>query len=373
MRIAILSPAPIKGSGGLRTIFSYGAALMKQGYTVDVVIVDPVDNPSAVAQQVTDFYTVEGLGFQSWPCRLSDYDVVISTRWDTSVIARNSGARHKLYLVQDFEAGFNPMGDGFIFGEDSYMYGLQTITLGRWLSQRLTREFGNVPYSIDFGVDREIYTTRQPFYDRKLSVCAILQPEKPRRCTQLVLESLGIVKTRLPKAEINLFGGEPIQLWFEANQLGIISPQELSDLYNESGVGLCVSSSNPSRIPFEMMSCGLPTVDIYRNNTIYDFPSEGMLLAHQTPESIADALVELLTNGELALNLSDGGQAFMEDRSFQTEAADFAAAVHAAVHNGEPNLTTEWSPLYVGEPVIANVYRRSDVEAHIRYHRHMIA
>ncbi|PVE26424.1 glycosyl transferase family 1 [Microvirga sp. KLBC 81] len=372
MRIAILSPAPIKGSGGLRTIFSYGAALMARGSAVDVVVIDPIDDPQSVSRQVTDFYTVNGLGFKSWPCDLSGYDVVIATRWDTAVIARDSGASHRLYLVQDYEAGFNPMGDGFVFGEASYLYGLQTITLGRWLSQRLKREFGNTPYSIDFGVDRGVYRTYKSFYDRELTVCAIVQPEKPRRCTRLALEALGIVKARLPKVRIRLFGGEPIDLWFETEQLGIISPRELAGLYNEALAGLCISSSNPSRVPFEMMSCGLPTVDLYRNNTIYDFPSEGMLLAHQTPESIASALIEIVTNEELAYNLSQGGQAFMEDRPFQAEAMGFANAVYAAVRNGSPNDDVSWEPIYYSEPWIADVYQRRDVEAHMRYHRHML-
>lgn len=372
MRVALLSPAPIKGSGGLRTIFNYGSALKARGASVDVVIVDAVEEPSSVSQQVTDFYTVEGLGFNSWPCNLSQYDVVIATRWDTAIIARDSGAKHKLYLVQDYEAAFNPMGDGFIFGEASYLYGLQTITLGRWLSQRLTREFGNKPYSIDFGVDREIYRTRTSFYDREFAVCTILQPEKPRRCTRLALEALGIVKAALPKVKIKLFGGDRIDLWFEAEQLGIISPQELADLYNNSRAGLCISSSNPSRVPFEMMSCGLPTVDLYRNNTIYDFPSTGMLLAHQTPESIASALVELLTNDEFALDLSEGGQAFMADRHFRMEATDFAKAVYAAIQEGRPQANHNWSPIYDRGAWLAAAYQSEDVEAHVHYHRHML-
>ena len=36
--------------------------------------------------------------------------------------------------------------------------------------------------------------------------------------------------------------------------LGLVSPTACADLYRRCSVGLCVSSSNPSRIPFEMMS-----------------------------------------------------------------------------------------------------------------------
>ena len=60
-----------------------------------------------------------------------------------------------------------------------------------------------------------------------------------------------------------------------------------------------MSASNPSRIPFEMMASGLPVVELYRENNLYDFPNDGCLLADSTPEAIANALLTILDDKKL--------------------------------------------------------------------------
>ena len=59
-----------------------------------------------------------------------------------------------------------------------------------------------------------------------------------------------------------------------------------------------MSASNPSRIPFEMMAAGLPVVELYKENNIYDMPDEGVLLARPTPEAIASAIIHLVDSEE---------------------------------------------------------------------------
>ncbi|WP_373417079.1 rhamnosyltransferase WsaF family glycosyltransferase, partial [Vibrio parahaemolyticus] len=55
---------------------------------------------------------------------------------------------------------------------------------------------------------------------------------------------------------------------------------ELRKLYNKCKVGLCISMTNPSRIPYEMMASGCVPVDIYRYNNLLDFKSGTSLLAY---------------------------------------------------------------------------------------------
>lgn len=366
MRIGFLSPAPIEGSGGLRTIFSYARALKRKGKDVDVIIVDSVESRN-VKQLVRDFYGIEGVGLRYWPCSIHDFDILIATRWDTAKIVRDSGVKGQLYLVQDFEAWFNPMGDGFIGGENSYLYNIKTLTLGAWLSRKLSYEFGNKPSHIEFGVDNAVYYSTKLPSDRQDAICAIVQPEKPRRCTHLVIEALGIVKANFPNTRIFMYGGERIDLWYEADQLGIVSPEKLAELYNQCRAGLCISSSNPSRVPFEMMACGLPVVDLYRSNNLFDLPFEGCLLAHQTPESVSEALMMLLKNSELAGDLSNGGLASMDGRTFEKECNDFAEAV-LSLYGSDGVSVSVPTMKYTREPVIAPVYERDDVLKHCSFH-----
>lgn len=70
----------------------------------------------------------------------------------------------------------------------------------------------------------------------------------------------------------------PATFEFECKNLNIIPIKECNELYNKCKVGICMSASNPSRIPFEMMSAGLPVVELYKENNIYDLPDEGVLL-----------------------------------------------------------------------------------------------
>jgi hypothetical protein len=44
--------------------------------------------------------------------------------------------------VQDFEPYFEPVGSYSTFAENTYRFGFHGITLGEWLSKKLTNEYG---------------------------------------------------------------------------------------------------------------------------------------------------------------------------------------------------------------------------------------
>ena len=124
---------------------------------------------------------------------------------------------------------------------------------------------------------------------------------------QLCIAALSIVKQMRPQTEIVLYGSN-IQpnLPFEADQRGLIHDlSELNYLYNETSVGLCLSLTNPSRIPIEYMAAGCVPVDLYRYNNLFDNPTGTSLLAYQSPRSIAEAVLSLLNNKE-ECNLRSG-------------------------------------------------------------------
>ncbi|SDC77966.1 Glycosyltransferase involved in cell wall bisynthesis [Sphingomonas sp. YR710] len=364
MRISILSPAPIHGSGGLRTIFTYASGLHEVGFDVEIVILDQVPGTRNLEAEAADFYGIRGIPIRYWPCDFSGSDMIVATRWDSARIARDSGARLKAYLVQDYESLFNAMGDSYIAGENGYLYGLSTITLGRWLNRTLATDFGNDAYRMDFGVDTSIYYPFERKTRAKPAICAILQPEKPRRCGALLIEALGIVAHNYPDVPIRLYGGEEVPLWYKAEQMGIITPPQLSELYNESTVGICMSSSNPSRVPFEMMACGLPVVDLYRSNNLLDLPEAGCLLAHQTPESVAEAIAILLVNTELANDLSRGGAELMHRRTLREETWGFVRAIQAIADGKPPQEDDIAASLYKRPAVIGRALRHSTVFRH---------
>ena len=159
-----------------------------------------------------------------------------------------------------------------------------------------------------------------------------------------------------PDVKIYLYGSNiKGNVWFEHENLGIIPLEKCNALYNQCEVGLCISSSNPSRIPFEMMAAGLPVVDLYMENNFYDMPNEGVRLAHTTPESIAQALIEILDHKETAAEMSEAGKRYMADKDLEHGFEQFYAAVSDMAARREPAEPAVYDRSYTRPAVSADV------------------
>lgn len=371
-RFAIISPSPIKGSGGVARIFNFAGELGKAGFKTDVYVFDHGStSEEQIRIQARDFYGASGFQVICSTNLVGEYDFAMATRWDTAKLVRDSTAKHKLYLVQDFEACFNPVGDGTIFAENSYLYGLQPITYGRWLATKLSVEYGCAPYYLDFSSDSDSFFVKSPYQERtaeRLALCFIYQHDKPRRCPRLGVEALGIVKNMRPDIDIYLVGSdEAPALWFEYINCGILNLEGLNDLYNKCHLGLCLSSSNPSCNPFDMMAAGLPSVELYRENNLYDLPEDAILLAHQTPESIAEALIHLLDDAQQRQKMSEFGVQFMRDRTSKAEVKRFLSIISEIESDGSTvQITPSSMPYkYSATAIVATACQNDSVKVHV--------
>ena len=119
-------------------------------------------------------------------------------------------------------------------------------------------------------------------------------------------------------------------------------------------MGLCISATNPSRIPFEMMACGLPVVDVFSNNNLYDFAENTITLAQCRPESLAQAVINLLDNQESNRKISEQEQMFMSDRDINVGLGQFMKCIQGVLE-GQDELFQKEEPAltYQGEPIIA--------------------
>lgn len=356
-KIAWFIPYPAEGSGGHRTIFQNLQSLVDQGYICHAYIEDIGDrqSPEQVKSLIEKYFgNINAkffIGFQP----TEQYDLIFATAWYTAKAVRdvNQNCR-KAYFIQDFEAYFNPMGDGFLLAENSYRFGLMPITIGKWLTNKMIEDYNTPSNYFEFCADLDIY--KRTGQEREKAVCFIYQPEKPRRCSIIGIEALGIVKHLMPDVKIYLYGSKQnTNVWFEHENLELINIEKCNELYNKCMVGLCISSSNPSRIPFEMMAAGLPVVDIYRENNLYDMPDEGVLLADQTPESIAEAIIKLINDEQKRQEMSFFGIDYMKERSLESGFKQFVNAVDK-MFGQEYHGDTSVGKLYENQPVIASVY-----------------
>lgn len=362
-RIAWLMPSLIEGSGGHRTILQNAQALIDRGHECHLFVEHPgSDGPESdhpdlarIRLQLADYFGYTDpnvhLGFRI----PQGFDLVYATAWYTAAFAAWSGVPRKAYFVQDFEALFMPMGDGYLMAENSYRLGLTPVTIGRWLTQRLAHEFNSFGSYFDFCADHAIYRPL-PEVERELAVVMICQPEKPRRCSRIGIEALGIVKHHMPEVKIHLYGSkERPDVWYDHEWHGLQDVAGCNHLYNRASVGLCISSSNPSRIPFEMMSAGLPVVDVHRHNNLFDQPDSAVLLAGARQVDIAAAVIELLRDGARRERMARAGLSFMAERSLEYGFMQFIEATEAILAGRESDfvrVSRGVQPMYRRAPVL---------------------
>ena len=256
-----------------------------------------------------------------------DYDLMFATGWQTIDFVRRLPAKKKAYFIQDFEPWFFPMGDQYLITENSYRYGFLPVSIGKWLAHKMQSEFNTPAEYFDFGADLNIYKPLENI-KKENAICYVYQPEKSRRCDYIGLKALKLVNRARPDVKIYLYGSSiETNFDFECENLHIIPIEKCNELYNKCKVGLCLSASNPSRIPFEMMAAGLPVVELYRENNIYDMPDEGVLLSEPTPEAIASAIIHLLDNKEESKKMSEFGTKYMQDYPLEKGFKQFLKAV----------------------------------------------
>ena len=274
---------------------------------------DGVSTPDMVRQKINDWYEHCDAGvFVGFDIK-KDYDIMFATGWQTVDFVRKLPAKKKAYFIQDYEPWFFPMGDQYLITENSYKYGYLPVTIGKWLAHKMDSEFNTPAEYFDFGADLNVYKPLD--IEKENAICYVYQPEKPRRCDYIGLKALKLIKAMRPDVKIYLYGSELVTrpIDFECENLHIIPVEECNKLYNKCKVGICMSASNPSRIPFEMMAAGLPVVELYKENNLYDLPDGGVLLSETTPEAIASSVVYLLDNPKEAKKMSEFGVKYMKD------------------------------------------------------------
>lgn len=371
-KVAWTIPVPGKGSGGHRTIIQNINALIKAGYECDLFVPDDgMVTEKYMERMISEYYEPTAakihIGFDTD----EEYDLFFVTGWQTIGDLNKVNAKKKAYFVQDYEPWFFPMGDRYIEIENSYRMGLPTVTIGRWLAQKLQNEFGADTRSFDFCADTEVYRKLENVR-KENAICCIYQPEKDRRCTDILNETLLMISQKHPDVKIYLYGSaKTYELPFSAEQLGIISVQECNELYNRCTAGICMSSSNPSRIPFEMMAAGLPVVDLYRENNLYDMPTNGVLLGYPTPESLTEQLELILCNADLAKQMSEFGCEYMKAYPLETGFKQFADITKEFLKDSSDTVKQSCEMLYTNHPGEMNTAHIGASLQNIYVHRRM--
>jgi glycosyltransferase involved in cell wall biosynthesis len=186
--------------------------------------------------------------------------------------------------------------------------------------------------AFEYGVDHRIYKPRA-IERRRDTVIYYARQETARRAVPIGLLALAELHRRQPNVQIALFGSAyPIHTSFPHVHLDILDPDVLAWLYSEATAGLCLSLTNFSLMPKEMMACGLPCVDLAGASAESIFGQTGPLeLAELNPIAIADALERLLTDEELWEHRSEAGLEYVKLQSWDHAADSVEVGIRHAL------------------------------------------
>ncbi len=161
---------------------------------------------------------------------------------------------------------FYPIGTDYFLSEATYRMGFHHICSGPWCAERIIRQFGGSAVFFEFPINRAIYNTEYVREKKNLNLLFFARPEMERRCFGLGVEALRHFHRLCPEVEIILYGSRRISLpgrYFPHTNMGLIPDlSDLAVLYANADLGLVFSPTNPSLVPYEMMSCGCPVADL---------------------------------------------------------------------------------------------------------------
>jgi glycosyltransferase involved in cell wall biosynthesis len=252
------------------------------------------------------FYPFEG-PVRRFSGRVDGEDVMMATHWSTVALAESvrSLIGEIMYFVQDFEPAFYPMGSEYILAENTYRKNLYAITSGPWCAHMLKRDYAMEADSFRFPVDGTIYNVGAAGdTPRAKRVLFFAKPEMARRCFLIGTMALKEFHRIKPDYEILFFGSGSAKQHpqdYPVTYLDIVPTlNDLANLYATSAAGLVFSTTNPSLVPYEMMACGLPVVDLNRpgNEVNYDNRYDIALLADADPVRMAKDMAALLDDAE---------------------------------------------------------------------------
>jgi hypothetical protein len=268
LRIGWVTSPPSGGSGGHTTMLRMVQGLEAAGHECSLYLYDVYDGDVAAHERVVrTFWPQIRAQVRDVRDGLPQLDAWVATSWETAHVlaARPTAGGKRFYFVQDYEPFFYAHGAERALAEDTYRFGFHGITAGGWLAEELQARFGMTCDFFEFGTDTDIY--RLPAQEARDGVVFYAKPDVPRRGFTLGVLALREFAQTHPEVSIHLFGEPVTGLPFPTVSHGRVTPAALSDLYGRCRVGLSLSLTNISLIPWELLACGvIPVVNDAKHN-----------------------------------------------------------------------------------------------------------
>jgi len=330
-----------KGSGGHINIFRFISALERRGIHNRVYVYRAVE-----LNDDEKLHTLLREHFSILDSRVESYcdagkakfaHATVATSWITAYFVKNfNNTISKFYFIQDFEPYFYARGSEYSFAENTYTFGFRGITAGDWLKNLVEREYGMKADSFGFSYDRELYQPKKKT-EAGQRVFFYARPVTPRRDWELGLLALHELCRRMPQVEV-VFAGWDVSAYeipFAHKNLGIVSLENLSDLYAQCDLCLIISSTNLSLLPLEVMGSGSVAVCSKGENSSWLVNEENAVMVDFEPNQIADTMEFYLTHPQELEQIRQKGIAFAEGTSWEREADKVYEAILKGIREDE--------------------------------------
>lgn len=258
VKIAFVLPVPnSKIIGGYKVIYEYANYIVNAGYDVTIIYnahkgenskylprfivyllrwkigkygpgwIDLDRRIHKIVKFSYDNYSFEG------------FDIVVATATETAEAVSRVSSK-KFYFLQDFE-NWNGRSDRDVL--DTFRLDLQVITISKWLQRIVFEASGKMPFYIPNGIDKNIYFEAKKFNQRKRHTVSFLYHDEFRKGCDVTLNVVNRLRETYHDLEVYAFGypEKPIQWQEWIHYVHKASPEEVSQLMNQSRVFLCTS------------------------------------------------------------------------------------------------------------------------------------
>lgn len=264
-----------------------------------------------------------------------DIDVNVATFCMTAFAVHRSGTGRPFYYIQHFEPLFSEDNYSRAMVLESYYLKLNNLVVSEWLKKLIMELVKEEPILIGNGVNIESFHPRQvkkPDYPVVSSIVRGMSWKGDRD----VFEALSVVTDRIPNVKLLVTGDRhAFQLLkmkypqIRAEFVPTPTDEQLAYLYSTSSVFVFASYYEGFGLPpLEAMSCGTPVVST-DNLGVRDYAVQrrnALIVPPHDPEKLATAIIEVLSDDDLARELGRDGQNTSKQFSFENVAEKVAEA-----------------------------------------------
>lgn len=149
--------------GGTNVIFEHATRMVREGEDVYIVTKKPI-KPEEYAWH-TSAHLLKWVTYEE--IEDIEFDMAISTWWQTIYETYKIKAKHYVYFVQSIESKFYPENEQGLkmLAEMTYMLGMKVVTEATWIKEYLER-YGIDAYLVHNGIRKDIFTVEGDTYEK---------------------------------------------------------------------------------------------------------------------------------------------------------------------------------------------------------------